>query len=215
MINVKTEVSRPVESGIYSLHRYIYACQWLGQKTGYLVGLLLMRHHRSDFAVEDIEPGVRYVVAANHQTYLDPWVLPGQISWKHWHKMGTPRTFVANRFFGYPLVGTLMRSMGSFPAKAHPTEPYGLDYATYNLEHGHSIIIFPEGGISRKRERQAKSGVMVLARQKNVRIVPAHLEWRKTWFGFYVFDFGLGKAFDGSRMSSAEILDRIYDTPVK
>jgi 1-acyl-sn-glycerol-3-phosphate acyltransferase len=155
---------------------------------------------------------MHYVMAANHQTYLDPWVVPGSIPFGYWIKMGLPRAFVANRFFGYFFVGNLLRSVGSFPAKEHPTDPYGLDYAFTVMERGQSIMIFPEGGLSKKREKPARRGVMVLAQQPNVRIIPVHIEWRHM-DRLSTFDIGIGKPFDGSKMSAQEIMDRIYDQP--
>ncbi len=79
---------------------------------------------------------------------------------------------------------------------------------------GQSIGIFPEGGLSKNREKPARRGVMVLAQQPNVRIIPVHIEWRGEG-RFKTFDMGIGKPFDGSKMSAQEILDRIYEQPVR
>jgi hypothetical protein len=58
-------------------------------------------------------------------------------------------------------------------------------------------------------ERDAKWGVAALAREPNVMIIPAHIEWRRRgwWHGF---DVTVGKPFDGSEMTAQEILDQIY-----
>lgn len=104
--------------------------------------------------------------------------------------------------------------MGSFPAKPHPTDPYGLEYAAYLLDRGQSILIFPEGHITLRRENTARQGVMVLAKRPNVRIIPMHFEWARPRIRTR-FRLGIGKPFDGSRMTSDEILDRIYATPIR
>jgi 1-acyl-sn-glycerol-3-phosphate acyltransferase len=209
-----TASNSPVEPGIYSMHKYIYVMQSFFRVTGRLVGLLFLRHRTSDFAVGDVKPTLRYVLAANHQTYLDPWVVPGCIPNAAWRKMGRPRAFVANRFFDYPFVGNLLRSIGAFPAKQHATDPFGLDYAISLLDRGQSVIIFPEGHIARQRQWGARKGVMVLAREPNVRIVPVHIEWRLAGLRTS-FDIRIGKPFDGSKMTAQQILDRVYSLPVK
>lgn len=203
-----------IEVGIYSWHQYILAWQWLFQFTGRIVCRYFLRHSNINFELGQIESGVRYVIAVNHQTYFDPWVVPGSIPYSYWLKMGMPRAFVANRFFGYPLVGNLLRSVGAFPARKHSIDPYGLAYATMLMERGQSIIIFPEGGLSRNREKRAHNGVMVLAHMPNVKVIPIHLEWHGEGWRRRL-DMGIGKPFDGSKMTAQEILDRIYALPVR
>jgi hypothetical protein len=207
-------ISPQVQSGIYGWHRYISTCQTLAHWTGEKFGLILIRHRHVELSLKDIEPGMRYVIAANHQTYLDPWMALARIPMPIWRKIGLPRAFVANRFFGYPIIGTYLKSMGSFPAKKHPTDPYGLDYATYSLDHGQSVVIFPEAHITLNRQNPARRGVMELAHLPNVRVIPMHFEWRRPRSRGQ-FDFGIGKPFDGSKMTAQQILDRVYSIPVK
>jgi 1-acyl-sn-glycerol-3-phosphate acyltransferase len=181
---------------------------------GAAVSLLLAHNKNIEIQESDIEPGIHYVIAANHQTYLDPWMVLSRIPTSIWKKIGTPRALVANRFFEYPILGSYLRSMGSFPAKAHRTDPYGLEYANRLLERGQSIVIFPEGRITLHRQNPARHGVMVLAQRPNVRIIPMHFEWARPR-SKAKFDLGVGKPFDGSKMTAQEILDRIYSVPVK
>jgi 1-acyl-sn-glycerol-3-phosphate acyltransferase len=202
------------ENGIYAHHTYIAMCQWFFLVTGRLAWRLMGRSIRSELQLKDIEPGIHYVAASNHQAYLDPWVVPGSLPASWWRKMGMLRVFVANRFFGYFFVGNMLRSCGAFPAKEHPTDPFGLDYAIALMNRGHVLGIFPEGGLSRNREKTARRGVMVLAQQPNVRIIPIHIEWKRK-DRLSTFDMGIGKPFDGSKMTAQEILERIYEQPVR
>jgi 1-acyl-sn-glycerol-3-phosphate acyltransferase len=156
---------------------------------------------------------MRYVIVANHQTYVDPWMVLSCIPMNIWKKIGLPRALVANRFFSYPVMGSYLRSMGSFPAKAHPTDPYGVEYATQLLDRGQSIVIFPEGHITLHRQNPARKGVGELAQYPNVRIIPVHLEWARPRSRAN-FNLGIGKPFDGSNMTPQEILDRVYSIPV-
>jgi 1-acyl-sn-glycerol-3-phosphate acyltransferase len=203
------------EVGLYKLHKVMWMCQWLYQHIGRIVWRLLIKNKRILLSVEDFRPNRRYVIAANHQTYFDPWMVPASVPFKIWATAGMPRAFVANRFFSYPLVGNALRIVGAFPAREHPTDPFGLAYAERLLDRGHSIIIFPEGGIAKHREKPAFRGVSVLAQQPRVSVIPMHLEWRDKSRWYKGLDMGVGKPFDGSRMTAQQILDLVYDVPVK
>jgi 1-acyl-sn-glycerol-3-phosphate acyltransferase len=201
------------ETGIYVHHTYISVCQWFYLLAGRIAWSLMVRKFQIDFSKSDIDPSFHYVLAPNHQTYFDPWVIPASLPISWWRKLGQARVFIANRFFSYPFVGNFMRSCGGFPAREHPTDPYGLDYAQALMHRGYSIGIFPEGGLSKNREKPAKRGVMVLAQQPNTRVIPVHIEWRKQ-SRLMCFDMHIGKPFDGSKMTAQEILDAIYALPV-
>lgn len=173
----------------------------------------MLRGQNIQLAESDIEPGFRYIIVANHQTYLDPWMVLSRIPMNIWNKIGMPRAFVANRFFGYPIVGSYLRSMGSFPAKPHPTDPYGLDYAVHLLDRGQSIVIFPEAHITLHRENAARRGVAELAKQPHVKLIPMHFEWARPRIRANL-RIAIGKPFDGSKMTPQKILDKVYDLPV-
>jgi 1-acyl-sn-glycerol-3-phosphate acyltransferase len=202
------------EFGIYARPRYIDACQTIANGLGLVACALLVRRQNVTLKASDVHGNNKYVVVANHQTYMDPWMVMSLISMTMWRQIGMPRALVANRFFNYPVLGTYLRSMGSFPAKPHPTDPYGLEYAEYLLSHHKSIVIFPEGHITLNRQNPARRGVMELAHMPNVHVIPVHLEWaRPRWKGR--LEIGIGKPFDGSKMIAQEILDRVYDTPTR
>jgi 1-acyl-sn-glycerol-3-phosphate acyltransferase len=200
--------------GIYARQGYINACQQVAKWAGAIVSPLLLRWSRVELTAEDIEPGMRYVVASNHQHWFDPWMILCRIPQAVWNRIGMPRAMASNRFFSYPLVGPYMKSMGSFPAKRHPTEPYGLEYATYLLDHGKSLLVFPEGHVTLHRENTARRGVMELAQLPNVRVIPVHFEWARPRIRAR-FRVGIGRPFDASQMTAQEILDRIYALPLR
>jgi 1-acyl-sn-glycerol-3-phosphate acyltransferase len=201
-------------SGIYSRQGYIDACQNIARFAGQIAGPLMLRKKNLVLEIADIEPGMRYVIASNHQHWFDAWMLLSRIPLAIWNRIGLPRVMASNRFFGYPVVAPYLKSMGCFPAKPHPTDPFGLDYAAYLLDHGKSLIVFPEGHVTLHRENTARRGVAELAQLPNVRIIPIHFEWARPRIRAR-FSIGIGKPFDGSQMTAQEILDRIYDLPLR
>lgn len=162
----------------------------------------------------DIKDNMHYVIASNHQTYFDPWMVLSNLPMRQWRKIGMPRAMVANRFFDLPVIGNYLRSMGSFPAREHPRDPYGLGYANRMLDAGFSTLIFPEGRITLHRQNPAYRGVSILAKRPDVRIIPLHIEWARPRIRAR-FRIGIGKPFDGSKMSAQEILNKVYEQPVE
>ena len=215
MLEVNTTIpSKPQEPRLYSRHRFIFVCQWLAHRAGVVCGRLMMRSRHNELMDADLKAGHRYVIASNHQTYLDPWMVLSRLPMRQWKIIGLPRAMVANRFFDRPVMGNYLRSMGSFPAREHPRDPYGIDYADRMLDRGQSIVIFPEGKITLHRQNPAYRGVAILAERSDVRIIPMHLEWARPRWRLSL-RVGIGKPFDGSKMTAEEILSRIYSLPVR
>jgi 1-acyl-sn-glycerol-3-phosphate acyltransferase len=174
-----------------------------------------LRSHRNiTIQPNDVESGKVYVVASNHQSRIDPFVTLCNLPFGAWKRLGAFRFFAYNGLIDVPLLGPFLLGFGSFPTRPHHKHPHGLEYAINQLSRGRSIHIFPEGRRSLPGEYAAHRGVAELAKQPNVMIIPAHIQWhgKNLWHGF---DIGIGKPFDGSKMSAQEILDRIYSVPVK
>ncbi len=161
----------------------------------------------------DIVPGSRYVIAANHQSVIDAFMLSGQFPFRTWFRLRTLRSFLANYLFDNKFIRPLAISVGCFPAKSHPDYPYGLDYAIRQMRRGSSILIFPEGRRTIRGERQARRGVQVLAQEQRTMVIPVHLEWTRHKYR-RSYAIGFGKPFDGSKLTPDEILAKIYDVPV-
>jgi 1-acyl-sn-glycerol-3-phosphate acyltransferase len=130
-----------------------------------------------------------------------------------WKRLGDFRYFLYNPLLDIPVLGSVLRGLGCFPAKYHTKYPYGLGYATEQLSKGRSIFIFPEGRRTIQGEYPAHNGVAVLAKLPRVMIIPAHIEWRDrgAWHGFKI---GIGKPFNGKDLTAQEILNRVYEVPV-
>jgi 1-acyl-sn-glycerol-3-phosphate acyltransferase len=166
-------------------------------------------------ASTDLVKGSRYVLTSNHQSAIDPLIIGTQVPFSIWKRLGSLNYFTGNYSINLPVVGPFLVRCGCFPAKKHDYYPYGLEYAEKMLRSGQAILIFPEGRRTRPGESRAHHGVEVLAHEPNVMIIPVHLEWvgRKWWQRS--FRIGVGKPFDGSKMTAEEILQRVYATPVR
>jgi 1-acyl-sn-glycerol-3-phosphate acyltransferase len=162
----------------------------------------------------DVVHGSRYVIASNHQSMIDPFLIGSQVPYSIWRHFGTIRYFTANGLFKKRWMRPFLLGLGCFPAQQHSKYPYGLDYGIRQLKMGRALLIFPEGQRAIRGATRIRRGIQVLAQEPNAMIVPVHLEWTQHRFG-RSFAIGIGKPFDGSQMAAEEIMDRIYAVPLK
>jgi len=172
------------------------------------------KYERCDLTLSDLEPGVSYVFASNHQSRLDPLLINVAMSDETWHKLMPIRVMTARGLFWVPVLNFIMLRLGCFPSRKHYRFKYGLQYATTLLEHGKPMMIFPEGRRTIRGESRTRRGVEVLAHLPNVKVIPSHVEWTGSVYRKRTLSIVVGKPFDGSKMTAQEILDRIYSLPV-
>jgi 1-acyl-sn-glycerol-3-phosphate acyltransferase len=117
---------------------------------------------------EHLDPGRRYIVIANHASYLDIPVLFAAIR--------QPLRFMAKKsLFSVPIFGWGLKAAGFIPVdrKKSATASASFDLATSRLAKGNSLVIFPEGGRSRSVEMSPfKRGAFLLALKSGLPIVP-------------------------------------------
>lgn len=106
------------------------------------------------------------IVAPNHASYLDPiWVslpLPRRLRYMTW-----------DRVVAAPLLGSLVRALGSFPVKPDTGDRAALRLSLEHLRGSGAIMIFPEGGRTRTGEVMPfKPGVIHLALKTQAPILP-------------------------------------------
>ena len=120
-----------------------------------------------------------FIVAATHRSYLDP-VLVGSFLPRNLYFMGK------RELFSVPLLGTLIRALGTFPIDREATRASTFRMALNVLKHGGAVVIFPEGGIVEYfNENAFKAGVGSLASLSGAPILPVviagskvRLKWR-------------------------------------
>ncbi|HSX01612.1 MAG TPA: lysophospholipid acyltransferase family protein [Candidatus Saccharimonas sp.] len=161
----------------------------------------------------DLKPGVSYVIAANHESIIDPFVICSVLSPALWRRLRSFRFFAYNGLFRPYWLRMALLALGCFPAREHQRYVYGLDAAASFIARGQTVVIFPQGKRTLGRGR-AHRGVEVLARMANVRVIPAHIEWQKLGKWRRGFRLTIGQPLDGRARSADQLLDAIYGLDV-
>lgn len=117
------------------------------------------------------------IIAANHQTYIDPFWLSIPIK-------RALRFLAWDAAFDWPLVGNLMRLFGAWPLQLEGSDPAAIRRTLQWLREGGAIVIFPEGGrgLADGSMLRLKGGAVRLALEAEVPILPvtirgAHRVW--------------------------------------
>lgn len=118
---------------------------------------------------EKVDWSRRYVLIANHHSYLDIPILVGAVP--------QPVRFMAKKsLFQIPIFGWGLKAGGFIPIdrknRATATQSFGL--AGERIRKGNTIVVFPEGGRSREyRMGDFKKGAFLLALKSKLPILPA------------------------------------------
>ena len=131
--------------------------------------------------VENIPAHGGLIVAANHQTYLDPFWLSLKIK--------RPTRYLAwSAAFRWPLVGPALTLFGAWPLALEGSDPAAIRRSIHWLRQGGVVVIFPEGGRSTSTGEleRFKAGAVRLALEANVPILPVTINggnrvWPRGW----------------------------------
>jgi glycerol-3-phosphate dehydrogenase (NAD(P)+) len=129
----------------------------------FLIWLRLSRGQRKHARVKGA-----MIVAANHRSFLDPFVIAVSLPWRK------PMCFVAKReLFEKRLQGWLLSRLGAFPIRRGESDEEAMTTARMVLERGGTICIFPEGTRIRSGSLSTpKRGVGRLALQTGAPVLP-------------------------------------------
>ena len=178
-----------------------------------LLTLIIPHHVTVELRADDMAADSRYVIAANHQSMFDPFIIcvalpPGIIT-----QLAPFRFFAHNALFDKFLRHFLF-AFGAFPASANNFYIYGLAAAQLFLEHKQTVMIFPEGKRTPHKIRP-RSGIEVLAKLPQVKIIPVHVEWRRGRWVWPSYSVTVGQPLEkAEKLSSLQILNRIYRLPI-
>jgi 1-acyl-sn-glycerol-3-phosphate acyltransferase len=120
------------------------------------------------------------IIAANHQTYIDPF-------WVGFPIKRSLRFLAWNQSFDWPLVGKLMGMFGAWPIQLDRGDPAAIRRALQWLRNDGAVVIFPEGGRGNPDGSMVrfKHGAVRIALESGAPILPvtirgAHRVWPKT-----------------------------------
>lgn len=123
------------------------------------------------------------IIAFNHRSYFDPLVVSMAMA-----EVGRPiRALAKKELFDTPVLGPLLRSIGTIEVDRGSGSSNPLDRATEALEAGEAIMIAPQGTIPRgprffESTIEVRRGVVSLAHETRAPVIPLGL-WgtEKVW----------------------------------
>ena len=127
--------------------------------------------------VENIPTDTGLIVAANHQSYGDPFWLSVPIN--------RPVRFLAwSHAFSWPVVGKAIRLLGAWPLQIEGSDPATIRRTLHWLREQGVVVIFPEGGrgLPDGSMIRMKGGAVRIALEAGVPILPVTIRGaNKVW----------------------------------
>jgi 1-acyl-sn-glycerol-3-phosphate acyltransferase len=156
--------------------------QWALEIIRPIVGFFSRLFWKIEFTgTENIPANGGVVIAANHQTYIDPFWLSLQIK--------RPIRYLAwSAAFKVPVVGRCLIWLGAWPLALEGSDPAAIRRSLQWLREGGAVVIFPEGGRSTAAGalERFKAGAVRLALEADVPILPVTIRggnqvWPRGW----------------------------------
>lgn len=156
--------------------------QWALELIRPAVGVVSRVFWKIEFrGVENIPERGGVIVAANHQTYIDPFWLSLPIK--------RPTRYLAwSAAFGWPVVGRCLTWFGAWPIALEGSDPAAIRRSLQWLRDGGAVVIFPEGARSNATGSldRFKAGAVRLALEAQVPILPVTIKggnhvWPRGW----------------------------------
>ena len=116
---------------------------------------------------ENIPPDGAAILASNHQSFLDPWLLGGIVR--------RPLCFLARKsLFSVPVLGYAIRRLGAFEVDREKTSAReGMRVCLRILDRGRLLVFFPEGTRSPDGKfLPFKRGLAFIAKRSESPVVP-------------------------------------------
>ena len=118
-------------------------------------------------SIENIPPDSGLIIAANHQSYGDPFWLAIPVK--------RPIRFLAwSEAFSWPVIGKAIRLLGAWPLHVEGSDPAAIRRSLTWLRDSGVIVIFPEGGrgLPDGSMIRMKAGAVRMALEAGVPILP-------------------------------------------
>jgi 1-acyl-sn-glycerol-3-phosphate acyltransferase len=129
--------------------------------------LVYFRYGRTGREYSRVKGGI--IVAANHRSFLDPFVIGGCLPWRR------PMNYVAKvELFEPRWRAWILSRLGAFPIRRGESDQESMETARQIVERGGAVCIFPEGTRHRRGTLgNPKRGVGRLALQTGAPVIPA------------------------------------------
>ncbi|HEX3239422.1 MAG TPA: 1-acyl-sn-glycerol-3-phosphate acyltransferase [Solirubrobacterales bacterium] len=129
--------------------------------------LVYFRYGRTGREYSRVKGGI--IVAANHRSFLDPFVIGGCLPWRR------PMNYVAKvELFQPRWRAWILSRLGAFPIRRGESDQESMETARQIVERGGAVCIFPEGTRHRRGTLgNPKRGVGRLALQTGAPVIPA------------------------------------------
>jgi 1-acyl-sn-glycerol-3-phosphate acyltransferase len=107
------------------------------------------------------------IIAANHQTYIDPF-------WVGFPVRRPVRFLAWDAAFNWPFVGYWLRMFGAWPLQLEGSDPGPIRRSLQWIGEGGAVMIFPEGGRGNAdgTMKKCKAGAVRMALEAGVPILP-------------------------------------------
>lgn len=146
--------------------------QWALEIIRPAVGVVSRVFWKVEFrGIENIPTRGGVIIAANHQTYIDPFWLSLPIK--------RPTRYLAwSAAFGWPVVGKCLTWFGAWPIALEGSDPAPIRRSLQFLRDGGVVVIFPEGARSNATGSldRFKAGAVRLALEAQVPILPVTIK---------------------------------------
>ena len=159
------------------------------------------------YGKENIPNDGAFLLCSNHRSFKDPIFLAASCKRK--------LTFMAKEeLFKVPVVGWFIKKVGAFPIRRGKGDAGAVMATLKILRKGEPTLIFPEGTrLSDGERKQVNSGIVRLAIQSDVPIVPALCTKNKTYYGKPIY-YGeyIESVKDADKMQSLadSLMETIY-----
>jgi 1-acyl-sn-glycerol-3-phosphate acyltransferase len=156
--------------------------QWALELVRPVVALVSRVFWKIEFVgTENVPATGGVIIAANHQTYIDPFWLS--------LKVKRPVRYLAwSAAFHWPVVGRCLTWLGAWPLALEGSDPAAIRRSLQWLREGGAVVIFPEGGRATATGdlERFKAGAVRLALEANVPILPVTIKggnriWPRGW----------------------------------
>jgi 1-acyl-sn-glycerol-3-phosphate acyltransferase len=124
--------------------------------------------------LDNLPKGGPYIFVSNHVTYVDPLTIAYVV---YIHAKRAPHFLAKEALFRIPVFGKIITAVGQIPVyrTSGKSNEEPLRAARAFLEAGHTLLIFPEGSLTRDPDlwpMRGRSGAIRLALEAGVPIVP-------------------------------------------